>query len=293
MIKPRYNIRGKWFKGNVHIHSTMSDGGKDFSQLAELYSNLGYDFLYRTDHWIFSDVQTDNTDYPLLWLDGVEIHGTDKNNIEYHVLCLGTVTGILEDMDFEATLKVIFKQNVIVILAHPYWTGNTFKDALRYEFDGVEKYNHITGWLNGKSDSSVYWDMMLNNDPNTLSFAVDDAHIIPEHPGYNGGWICVNCDELSRNTIQSAIKSGHFYSTYGPQIKNITYDNNKVSIKTSPVKFIRLVGPAWKGKRAGTYKNKTIDRAEFEVPVDWQYAYIEIEDVSSKRAWTNSLFLYT
>ena len=130
---------------------------------------------------------------------------------------------------------------------------------------------------------------MMN--PNTLSFAVDDAHISPEHPAYNGGWICVNCDQLSRNTIQSAIKSGNFYSSYGPQIKNITYDNNKIFIKTSPVKFIRLVGPSWKGKRAGSYYNETIDQAEFEVPDDWLYAYIEIEDVSSKRAWTNSLFL--
>jgi len=191
MIKPRYNIKGKWFKGNVHIHSTASDGGKNFSQLAELYSSLGYDFLYRTDHWVLSDVQSDNTNYPLLWLDGVEIHGKDNKNSEYHVLCLGAISDISKEKSFGDILKAIFKQNAIVILAHPYWMGNTFEDALRYKFDGVEKYNFVTVWLNGKSDSSVFWDMMLENNPNTLSFAVDDAHITSEHPGYNGGWIYV------------------------------------------------------------------------------------------------------
>lgn len=275
----------------MHIHSIASDGGKSFSEIAELYAGLGYDFLYRTDHWIASDVEADINHYPLLWLDGIEIHGKDDSNSIYHILCLGTLAGISNKMSIEAVLETARKQDVLLILAHPYWSGNDFRDIFRYKFDGVEKYNHVTGWLNGKSDSSVYWDMMLRYNSNTLSFAVDDAHITKKIPCYDGGWIYVNCQHLSRNEIQSAIKSGRFYSTCGPEIKNIIYDNNTVSIKTSPVKFIRLVGPAWYGKRSVKNGDRAINYAEFEVPDDWDYAYIEIEDHQSKRAWTNTLFI--
>ena len=53
----RYDTSGAWFKGNAHIHSTASDGGKTFPELAQMYAGEGYDFLARTDHWVASDVE--------------------------------------------------------------------------------------------------------------------------------------------------------------------------------------------------------------------------------------------
>ena len=34
-------------------------------------------------------------------------------------------------------------------------------------------------------------------------------------------------------------------------------------------------------------------KATFEVPDDWGYAYIELEDYMGRRAWTNPLFVTT
>ena len=42
----RYDTTGSWLKGNTHIHSTSSDGGKTPGELAELYASAGYDFLW-------------------------------------------------------------------------------------------------------------------------------------------------------------------------------------------------------------------------------------------------------
>ena len=69
----RYDFSAKRLKGNTHLHSTASDGGKTFAELAALYASAGYDFLFRTDHWVFSDVSKDSERYPLLWLDGIEL----------------------------------------------------------------------------------------------------------------------------------------------------------------------------------------------------------------------------
>jgi hypothetical protein len=43
-----------WLRGNLHAHTTFSDGVKEPAQLVAAYEDLGYDFLAITDHesWI-------------------------------------------------------------------------------------------------------------------------------------------------------------------------------------------------------------------------------------------------
>jgi hypothetical protein len=133
---------------------------------------------------------------------------------------------------------------------------------------------------------------MLANNPNTLVFAVDDAHLRPEHPGRTGGWIMVNAPACTEEAIFAAIRRGNFYASCGPEFRQIRQENGKITIQTSPVQFMRLVGPAWNGVQLGSFDGQVFERADFEVPEDWKYAYLEIEDESGKRAWTNPLFLY-
>lgn len=287
----RYDTRGSWFKGNCHIHSTASDGGKTPIELAQMYAAEGYDFLCRTDHWVFSNVSEERADYPLLWLDGVELHGKDYAGSSYHVVCLGTFTGLSRALSFVEALEATRAQGGVLILAHPHWMGNTLADALRWGFGGVEIYNHVCRWLNGKGEALVYWNLMLERSPHVLGLAVDDAHIRPEHPGWNGAWTIVNAPACSREAIMAGIRTGNFYSTQGPEFKSITCAGDQVTIQTSPVQFVRLVGPADKGLRMGSFEGQMRDGATFKVPANWPYAYIEIEDERGRRAWTNTLFV--
>jgi predicted metal-dependent phosphoesterase TrpH len=39
-----------WLRGNLHAHTTFSDGVKEPAQLVAAYEALGYDFLAITDH---------------------------------------------------------------------------------------------------------------------------------------------------------------------------------------------------------------------------------------------------
>ena len=154
---------GRWWKGNTHIHSTASDGGKTFSELAGLYHTAGYDFLFRTDHWVASDTRSDTEQYPILWLDGIELDGVDATGAGYHVVALGSFQGLQPGMGLQHGMEAARAQGGLLILAHPLWMGNTFEDALRWQFDGVEVYNHVCRWLNGKGDGSAYWNAMLNS----------------------------------------------------------------------------------------------------------------------------------
>ncbi|MGE5551011.1 MAG: PHP domain-containing protein [Bacteroidota bacterium] len=289
----RYDTSGHWYKGNVHLHSTVSDGGKTFGEMAALYAAAGYDFLFRTDHWAPSDTSADAEAYPLLWLDGVEFDGRDHTGAMFHFVCLGPVSGIDRAMGLAEALRAAREQGALIVLAHPHWCGNTTDDGLRWRPDGVEVYNHVCHWLNGKSGGLVHWEAVLRQNPNALAFAVDDAHLRPEHPGWNGGWIVVNAGECSASAIMASIRRGNFFATCGPEFRSIQLDGRDLRLRTSPVRFIRLAGPGCLGKRLGSFDGPLMTEAVLTVPEDWDYVYLEIEDEARRRAWTNGLFAVT
>jgi hypothetical protein len=287
----RYANNGTWYKGNTHIHSTASDGGKTLPELTTLYSGAGYDFLFRTDHWIPSDVASESRESPVLWLDGVELDGTDDAGSFYHVVCLGSFDAINRADGFAGALDAARAQGAFTILAHPHWTGNSLDEALLHGFDSVEVYNHVCHYLNGKGYGGVHWSAMLDRAPGTFAIASDDAHLRTDEPGWNGGWIMVNASSCSRGAIMGAIRAGSYYSTCGPQYHHIAYDGERVTVRTSPVRFARLVGPAYLGMRVGSYDGPMMDQVSFRVPSSWPYAYLEIEDDQRRRAWSNPLFV--
>lgn len=286
---PRYVARATWYKGNTHIHSVASDGGLTFDELAARYAEEGYDFLFRTDHWVMSDVVADAGAYPLLWLDGIELDGRDDRGSAYHVVCLGHFEDLDREMGLAAAVRSAHQQGGLIILAHPAWMGNSFDEALRWGFHGVEVYNNVCHWLNGKGNGLAYWQAMLARAPGTLAFASDDTHLRAGNPAWNGGWIMVQAEALTRDAVMTALRLGRFYSTTGPSFDSITYDGHRVTAQTSSIRFARLAGPASLGLRVATAGDAPMTEVSFDVPANWAYAYLNIEDERGRQAWTNTL----
>lgn len=286
----RYNTGGSWYKGNTHIHSIASDGGMSVPDLAALYSEADYDFLFLTDHWVSSDL-SGIPQSPTLLIDGIELDGKDGTGAYFHVVCLGRTEGIRKEDGFENAMRMAREQGALMILAHPHWCGNTLEDANRWGYDGVEIYNHECSWLNGKSSGLVHWEAMLQQRPDVLCFSSDDAHLKTGHPGWNGGWIAVNAPDLSRESILGAIKTGNFYASCGPEFRSIDFDGQYLDVGCSPVRVVRLIGPAYCGWRDCAVDGGLLEHSRIEIPGDWPYAYVEIEDREGKKAWTNTLFV--
>ncbi len=192
---------------------------------------------------------------------------------------------------FEAGLASARSQGAVIIAAHPAWMGNSFDDCLRHGFDGVEVYNHVCRWLNGKSCGLAHWNAMLEKKPGALAFAAADAHTSDHHPGYNGGWIMVNANSCSSREIMRSIRAGNFYSSCGPEIKSISVQDGRLCLETSPVAFARLAGPSSRGARTGDFSGAGMTEIRLEIPPDWEYVYAEVEDINGNRAWTNGLFV--
>jgi hypothetical protein len=287
----RYNTHQQWFKGNTHIHSDLSDGNLNFSQLGQIYAEQGYDFLFRTDHWVASDVDFDPISYPLMWMDGIELDGQDETGSTYHIVCLGKFQGISRGLALIEAVNKARSQGGVIILAHPLWMGNSIADALRHPFDGVEVYNNVCQWMNSKGSGVAHWEAMLDQNSGTLGLAVDDAHITAEEPAWNGGWIMINAPVLTCEAVSQAIRTGNFYSSTGPEFQTIEYHNQRVYVKTSPVRAIHLVGPGRHGMKIMSPATESVTEAEFVVPEAWSRAYLHLEDFDHRQAWSNPLFI--
>ena len=54
-----FSKEGNWYKGNLHCHTTHSDGRLTPAEVVQYYKKEGYDFLAISDYNIFSDYRRD------------------------------------------------------------------------------------------------------------------------------------------------------------------------------------------------------------------------------------------
>ena len=300
-MKCRYDCSGKWLKGNVHTHTTVSDGQRTPLDTAKLYADSGYDFLAITDHDIPSFMQ-DVENPPCILLDGMELMGT-ADNAAFHALCLGTFPDFKKgEKDFYAALDDCKAAGGIVALAHPH-LQNKPSEALGYDYDGVEIYNTL-GELFCKNDNRPHWDLMMDHtkraNPDVLAFAVDDTHAFgPAADGgkdndlWRMGWIMVNCQEQTRESVFDAMKVGNFYSSAGPSFESIEItDQERIVIHTSAIRTAWVVGGYWQVLIKGMpVEDDLFTTADFELP-DWAQLRIIIEDEHGRKAWSNNILSY-
>ena len=57
--QPRPFRGSRWFKGNLHAHTELSDGALSPARVVEIYKKHNYDFLAVTDHDPVSYTQLD------------------------------------------------------------------------------------------------------------------------------------------------------------------------------------------------------------------------------------------
>ena len=285
----RYDCTGRWFKGNVHMHTTNSSGRLTVAEATAFYAEAGYDFICITDKTV-PFIGDSGDQYPLLVLDGMELEGEDERGSRYHVVCIQGVEGITGDTELTKAMERVRAQGGILVWAHPYTINNTVEEGLRHRFHGVEVFNSTNEVVFGKGMAAYHWDASLIHQPDMLGFATDDAHFIRGVPAEKGGWIMVNAPELSRDAIMASIRKGNFYSSTGPIFKSISIEQgNRITAETSPVICTRLVGAGGMNKYRRATDNEPITDTHFRLPENWPYARLEIEDAFGKKAWSNPL----
>ncbi len=294
-----FRVPGEWYRGNIHAHTTISDGTKTPEELVELYKEAGYSFLSITDHSVVA--KTAHLSEPdFLLIPGEEICiGTSTVGTLYHIVALG-VDDTLPFRDFDHGLdpqRVIDKIKElggIPILAHPYWSGLNHNDMMQIKgYHGVEIYNTSCDYERNTGYSEPHIDGIIAAGKKPLIYATDDHH------GAEMGnapldacvaWINVKAEELTVEGIMSAIKAGYFYSSTGPEFKDINIDDEGVlSIECTPVRYITFVSTPSLGFKYHS-KDKPLTKAEYPGRPGETYIRVEIEDFEGRRAWSNPIY---
>jgi len=281
----------KWFKGNLHTHTTVSDGILSPEEVCKLYKSNGYDFISLTDHWKYGE-QTVFED--MLVLSGCEYNlnnGVKKGF--HHILGVGTEKfpeNISEASSPEEVIEAIHACGGLVIYGHPAWSLNTFDQLLQVkDADAVEIFNSVSDLpRNCRPDSSLLLDIMAANGVFWNIIATDDAHFY-EKADTCRSFVYVQAEECTREALLDAIKKGNCYASQGP-ILDATFADGKLTVDCSSVEQIVYFGDSpWSNHRSDVGENLT--HGEY-VPHNRNEAYrdrfvrVEVQDNSGRKAWS-------
>jgi len=278
---------GQWYKGNLHMHTTFSDGRLSLSDAIDFYKKRGYDFVSVTDHRKTTPAHEFATD-TFLTIPGIELNCWDPNGYEYHIVGVG-VQPFDQDPDIrtgQGLIDQVLEHGGVAIIAHPYWLGLE-RPAIQHlkGATGIEVYN--SGCMScGKALSDVHWDDLLHHGYDTFGFATDDTH----YYDYDGAvsWVMVRAKELTQESILAALRAGHFYATQGPEIRDVRVEDGQIHVETSDVARIVFVSNRGRGTTVWANPGETINRASIK---QWKDGYCRIEaiDAQGRKAWSQPI----
>lgn len=306
MTHSAFSAPGSFFRGNLHTHSTRSDGVLPPDEVCRRYKAQGYDFIALTDHFVgaYGYPITDTTgcrDDAFATILGAELHSGEMENGElWHILAVGLPA------DFQAPNAPGFHPvegqetgpdlaqraadaGAFVAIAHPQWSGMTLADARSITAaHAVEIYNHGCAIGCDRPDGFHIADLLLSEGRDLTLIATDDAHF--SEPDHFGGWVMVKAESLSPEALLWALKNGYFYSSQGPELRNIALIDGALEIECSAVSSIIVQGH---GSAAVAKHGQSMTQAiiELDAFANSNWIRVTVIDAAGKRAWSNPIWL--
>ena len=140
--------------GNIHMHTTHSDGSGSFDDLVEGAVRGGLDFVFATDHNVLVREEEEGYRRGVLTLVGQEVHDQERRPSGNHLLCLGVESDVSDQAkDPQVLIDAVKQQNGLAVLAHPVEEGTKLFPQLypwdSWEvsgYDGVELWNFLSSF---------------------------------------------------------------------------------------------------------------------------------------------------
>ncbi len=285
---PYEGTNGLWLRGNLHAHSTESDGNRNPLSLVEAYASLGYDWLCISDHDKVTPVPKEIPE------GFVVLTGNEITNKGPHILHVGTDSAIEPIPDRNEVLREAADAGGVCILNHPNWEKSFNHwpqaqiEALPRLFDGIEIFNGITRRQEGNPYATDRWDMLLSKGIRAWGYANDDTH---SDVDLGLGWSRVHCQSRAGMEILNGLKSGCFYATTGVEFTELHTDGTRVRIVSSNGSLCTPVID-W-GRELGHYPGRAWEFDIERLLGDWHPTYIRFEVTGDlgQRAWTQPVFL--
>ena len=284
-ISNPYVTKSNSYKGQLHNHTTNSDGSSSPWDVVTAYKNAGYNFISITDHNLIT---------PDPGVNGIFfIPGAEQS-------CIGGHIGRIKAKSLETNISIpaqtlinkINAEGGIAILNHPYypkpngtWTPARI-DALS-GYAGIEIFNSLL--LNdGTAYAEDRWDYVLSQNKMVWGFATDDCHN-QNSSKCRTAYIRVFANNLTFDEIFNNIKSGNFYSGYTPHGSTdiritISVADNTITTTTNVPATIEFITSGGQVKK--TVKNST--SSSYTPIVADKYVRIRVTK-GGAQVWSNPL----
>ncbi|MDO9524906.1 MAG: CehA/McbA family metallohydrolase [Gemmobacter sp.] len=292
-----FTARGRFWRGNLHGHSSASDGALTAIEVCARYRAQGYDFISVTDHFMarFGFPLTDTRALRgngFTTLLGAELHAMENSRSElWHILAVGLPPDFAPPTPTETGAELARRaaeSGAFVAIPHPHWSHLTLEDTRALHFaDAMELYNHTSQVNCDRGDGQVLYDAALFDGLRFGAIATDDSHF--KTADAFGGWVMVKAPENTPEALLAALKAGHYYASQGPELMDIRRDGDDLVVACSPVSMISLGGA-----RAGTVNSHGDGLTSARVSLAsfaGGWCRLTITDAAGRRAWTSALWL--
>lgn len=282
-----------FFKGNLHCHTTNSDGKLTPEECKAFYREHGYDFLSITDHRKLSE-ETHMED-GMLVLCGMEMDYYLPGEV-VHLVGVGLSQELNQhdvSRNMQSYIDLVNRYDGRVIIAHPAWSLNTVTTLSGlHGLTAAEIYNSASTypWNGDRADSSNVLDAAAAHGTFFNFVASDDSH------WYNGeagrSFTMVQADELTKESLFKAVDEGRFYCSQGPVIRQITVEDEQIHVECSEAeRVIFYSNLPWANNRCVTNPGMTEASYTAHPENGETFVRIQVMDREGRSAWSNPILL--
>ena len=299
----------RWFKGNLHTHTTKSTGDTEPEHVAEWYREHEYDFLVLSDHnhrTVLDGTDAERSRWPHL-IPGQEV-SIVFDSAPVHLGAIGT-REMVEPREgdtlvetLQANIDAVREAGGLAVINHPNYRW-AFGDREITATSGawaMEVFNGHHGVNNpggaGNPGTESIWDRVLASGRRVYGVATDDAHHFqdefgPRRSNPGRGWIAVRAGELADGALLDAMSRGDFYASTGVRLAELEVRGRELVIEIEPetefgFKYTTVfTGPngreLWTAN--GTSARFTLSRMD-------DYVRATVYASNGEKAWTQPVF---
>ena len=140
--------------GNIHMHTTHSDGTGVFDDLVAAAQRAGLDFVYVTDHNVLVRDHEEGYRRGVLTLVGQEVHDEELVPGRNHLLCLGVTHDVTAHArQPQGLIDSVRAQKALAFLAHPFeevtpiaFEHWSWEDWSVTDYTGIELWNYMSSF---------------------------------------------------------------------------------------------------------------------------------------------------
>lgn len=277
---------GSALRGNLHAHTTASDGRSPIQDVINKYADHDYDFLMISDH----DIVTKAEDYAKIDHRGlILIPGNEVTRNGPHLLHVGAEKFVEPVEDRQVVIDQINRIGGFAVINHPNWMQDfnhcSFENLTQWQsYLGLEIFNATIRRLDGSPYATDKWDRLLSSGRRVWGFVNDDSHLLSEDVAV--GWNMVCTADRSVAGIMEAFQRGCFYGSTGVTIDNITVTGNRIKVEAANADHIVALHHV--GREIAHTDGHSL---EIEVPEKSKYVRFECYGRGIQAAWTQPFFI--